>query len=118
MKNLILTAAMFGFILCAGAQQVITSEEVKVGITGETSREDLMHLRQDMLVQGVDFQYNPVFDMQRKLIGISVMVKAGEVEGQAEVKDLNQPGKAMVIHLQKNTEGKFAITCLGKCPVE
>ncbi|MBL7941806.1 MAG: hypothetical protein JNM00_03520 [Flavobacteriales bacterium] len=118
MKTLILIAAFVGLFNAANAQNVITSEEVKIAITSETTREDLMQLRQQLFAQGIDFQYNPMFDGQRKLTGISLQIKTGDVEGQAENKNLNQIGQVMSIHLVKDSEGKFGIECLGKCTLD
>ena len=39
------------------AQNIITNDEVFVTISGETTREELAEIRQQLLQAGIDFQY-------------------------------------------------------------
>jgi len=74
--KLVLFAATFFFGTVAFGQNIITSNEVNVTINAETSREQLFQLRNELLAVGMDFQYTPQFDQNRKLISISYAVRS------------------------------------------
>lgn len=98
------------------AQNTITADAVNVTITGETSREQLWQLRQDLQAQGIDFQYTPRFDNNRKLIGIEYSVKRadGTVLGTASNNQMMNPNASSKIILTKENN-KFEATCIGTC---
>jgi len=99
---LFLTTGIFGF-----AQNIITDNEANITITGATSREDLMHLRQDLLAQGFDFQYAPQFDAQRKLISMTFTITAnnGSLAGSGQHTSLQTTGAKLkfVVNKSANT---------------
>ncbi len=99
------------------AQNVITSDNISITINGTTTREQLWQLRQDMQVQGIDFQYTPRFDNERKLISIQYTVKRadGTLLGTAGNDQLANPAQNSKIVLTKEND-KFVSTCLGNCP--
>lgn len=99
------------------AQNVITSENISITINGTTSREQLWQLRQDLQAQGVDFQYTPRFDNERKLISIQYTVKRadGTLLGTAGNDQLANPSQNSKIVLTKEND-KFVSTCVGNCP--
>jgi hypothetical protein len=99
------------------AQNVITSDNISITINGTTTREQLWQLRQDMQVQGIDFQYTPRFDNERKLISIQYTVKRadGTLLGTAGNDQLANPAQKSKIVLTKENE-KFVSTCVGNCP--
>ncbi len=99
------------------AQNVITSDNISITINGTTTREQLWQLRQDMQVQGIDFQYTPRFDNERKLISIQYTVKRadGTLLGTAGNDQLANPAQNSKIVLTKENE-KFVSTCVGNCP--
>ena len=99
------------------AQNVITSDNISITINGTTTREQLWQLRQDMQVQGIDFQYTPRFDNERKLISIQYTVKRadGTLLGTAGNDQLANPAQNSKIVLAKEND-KFVSTCVGNCP--
>lgn len=99
------------------AQNVITSDNISITINGTTTREQLWQLRQDMQVQGIDFQYTPRFDNERKLISIQYTVKRadGTLLGTAGNDQLANQAQNSKIVLTKENE-KFVSTCVGNCP--
>jgi len=99
------------------AQNVITSDNISITINGTTTREQLWQLRQDMQVQGIDFQYTPRFDNERKLISIQYTVKRadGTLLGSAGNDQLANPAQNSKIVLTKEND-KFVSTCVGNCP--
>ena len=99
------------------AQNVITSDNISIIINGTTTREQLWQLRQDMQVQGIDFQYTPRFDNERKLISIQYTVKRadGTLLGTAGNDQLANPAQNSKIVLTKEND-KFVSTCVGNCP--
>jgi hypothetical protein len=99
------------------AQNVITSDNISITINGTTTREQLWQLRQDMQVQGIDFQYTPRFDNERKLISIQYTVKRadGTLLGTAGNDQLANPAQNSKIVLTKEND-KFVSTCVGNCP--
>ena len=99
------------------AQNVITSDNISITINGTTTREQLWQLRQDMQVQGIDFQYTPRFDNERKLISIQYTVKRadGTLLGTARNDQLANPAQNSKIVLTKEND-KFVSTCVGNCP--
>lgn len=70
---LVVAALLIGANLFA--QNIINANEVNVTINAETSREQLFQLRNDLLAQGLDFQYTPQFDATRKLVSIAYSVR-------------------------------------------
>lgn len=74
LRLIIASVALFAG-LNSNAQKTISQELVNVTITSETSREELMYLRQDLQAVGVEFDYSPRFDNNRRLMGIDFSVK-------------------------------------------
>ncbi|MCC6599951.1 MAG: hypothetical protein IT223_04670 [Crocinitomicaceae bacterium] len=100
------------------SQNIITSAEVKVTINGQTDRMQLADLRRDLLVVGVDFQYQPEFDQNRNLTSIHYIVKRssdGAVLGEAKAENLVNPSVKSVFHLVKTGE-ILSAQCVGNCP--
>jgi hypothetical protein len=90
------------------AQNIVTSNEVNITLSSTTTREQLFQLRNDMIAQGLDFQYTPKFDANRNLIGISYSVRAttgGLVVCQSN-SNVNLTATSAHIHLVKQN-GKF-----------
>ena len=90
------------------AQNIVTSNEVNLTLSTTTSREQLFQLRNDMIAQGLDFQYTPQFDANRILIGISYSVRTttgGLVVCQSN-NNVNLTATSAHIHLVKQN-GKF-----------
>lgn len=117
LKSIITVLALFVSV-SAFSQNVITSENVKVTINGETSRQDLALLRKDMLAVGVDFQYQPSFDQNRRLTAIQYNVKRSSdsaVLGETSQENLSDPSVKSVFHLVKTGE-VFTTQCFGHCP--
>jgi len=54
----------------AFSQNIVNNEQVQVTINGTTSREDLGNLRYQLEALGIEFNYHPQFDNERKLTGI------------------------------------------------
>ena len=90
------------------AQNIVSSNEVNLTLSSTTTREQLFQLRNDMIAQGLDFQYTPQFDSNRNLIGISYAVRTttgGLVVCQSN-NTVNLTASAAHIHLVKQN-GKF-----------
>ena len=90
------------------AQNIITSNEVNLTLSTSTTREQLFQLRNEMIAQGIDFQYTPQFDSNRNLIGIAYSVRTtagGTVVCQSN-NNVNLTASAAHIHLVKQN-GKF-----------
>ena len=90
------------------AQNIVSSNEVNLTLSSTTTREQLFQLRNDMIAQGLDFQYTPQFDSNRNLIGISYAVRTttgGLVVCQSN-NTVNLTAAAAHIHLVKQN-GKF-----------
>jgi hypothetical protein len=63
------------------AQNTISQELVDINISSETTREELMYLRNDLKAVGVDFDYSPTFDGNRHLTGIDFTVEGEGFDG-------------------------------------
>lgn len=115
MKRILIILAIFTS-LAASSQNVISSENISVEITNETTREALIGLRTDLSAQGINFTYNPQFDNNRKLVAISyrIALTNGTVLGEVKQATVNAPGSKTKFTLAKQ-EGVFKVTCLDKC---
>ncbi|MEN9942710.1 MAG: hypothetical protein RLZZ91_711 [Bacteroidota bacterium] len=90
------------------AQNIVSSNEVNLTLSTSTTREQLFQLRNEMIAQGLDFQYTPQFDANRTLIGISYSVRTttgGLVVCQSN-NNVNLTAAAAHIHLVKQN-GNF-----------
>jgi hypothetical protein len=85
LRLIIASVALFAG-LNSSAQNTISQELVNVTISSETSREDLMYLRKDLLAVGVNFDYSPTFDNNRRLMSIEFSVK-----GEGFTKEFKMP---------------------------
>jgi hypothetical protein len=108
LRSLLVAAAVFvGSNLFA--QNIINANEVNVTINAETSREQLFQLRNELLAQGLDFQYTPQFDMSRKLVSIAFSIRT--VSGGNVVLERSTPQAVATapvgFHLTKQN-GSFA----------
>ena len=90
------------------AQNIVTSNEVNLTLSSTTTREQLFQLRNEMIAQGLDFQYTPRFDANRTLIGISYSVRTttgGAIVCQSN-DNVNLTASSAHIHLVKQN-GNF-----------
>ena len=90
------------------AQNIVSSTEVNLTLSTTTTREQLFQLREEMIAQGLDFQYTPQFDANRALIGIaySVRTTTGGVVICQSNNNVNLTAAAAHIHLVKQN-GNF-----------
>lgn len=115
-KILVAVIALFG-ALESGAQNIITSEQVEVAIQVSTTREQLTELRNQLLAQGIKFNYVPKFDANRALSAIRYQLKdsndnlIGEFNKEAFATVSTNAG----FKLQKQN-GVFVASCVGNCP--
>lgn len=115
MKRVLAIIALFAG-LSAGAQNIITAENISIEITNETSREALGTMRNDLSAQGINFTYSPQFDNNRRLVAISyrIALASGPVLGEIKQATVNAPGSKTKFTLAKQ-DGVFKVTCLDKC---
>jgi len=110
MKTLrsLLVAAALTIGTSVMAQNIITSNEVSLTLSTTTTREQLFQLRNDLIAQGLDFQYTPQFDANRTLIGItySVRTTTGGLVVCKSNNNVNLTATSAHIHLVKQN-GKF-----------
>lgn len=73
-----------------------------------------MHLRTDLLAQGIDFRYSPQFDAERKIVSISFTVTAndGAISGSDQHMLLKAANASITFHVNK-TEGTFTTDVVG-----
>lgn len=113
MKRLLAVLAFAA--LTAGASAQSTPQDFDFDITGETSREQLSELRQQLGELGYDFSYQPSFDLDLKLT--TIVVKLVEMEGEFkagyETSQL-QAGEVVTLRRQTDEEGKVTF-CVGHC---
>jgi hypothetical protein len=81
LRLVIATVALFAG-LNSFAQNTISQELVDITISSETTREQLMYLRNDLQAVGVTFDYSPTFDGNRHLTGIEFTVKGEGINGE------------------------------------
>jgi ABC-type uncharacterized transport system substrate-binding protein len=115
MKRILAIIALFT-TLTAGAQNIITADNITVEINNQTSRQGLIELRTNLAAQGINFTYNPQFDNSRKLISISYKIATteGVVLGEAKQTSLVAPeAKSKFILTKQN--GAFVATCVNNC---
>lgn len=99
------------------SQNIISATEVKITINGQTTREQLAQIRTDLLGQGLEFRYQPNFDSERHLIGISYTVVRNSdavTLGETSVMQLQNPTMKSTFHLVKTGE-VFTSQCFGAC---
>lgn len=116
--QLAFTLFAFAFSISAIAQQQIGSDAIHVTISGETTRDALMVLRQDLQAAGVDFRYEPNFDQERRLVSIRFRVldsQTGAELGNAESPaNLQAPGARVGFRLAR-VNGALTSVCFGTC---
>jgi len=111
----LLILSVVALALPSFSQNVITADEVFVTITGETSREELGALRTQLQQVGVDFQYYPGFNSERKLMGAKVVFTAdAEHTATAENQQLSSPTEKLQFHMTK-ADGVITLWCVGTC---
>jgi hypothetical protein len=112
----IIAAAFVVFALSSSAQNIINSNEVVVEITGATTRADLKSISDAMRTTGLLFRYNPKFDGQTHLIGISytILDTNGNELGRAENNNLATAGAKSKFRFRKQNERLEAV-CIGTC---
>lgn len=113
MKNLV--TFLIAIIVSIGAYSQITASDAHITITGNTTREELGVMAQTCHENGFDFRYQPRFDAQRRLTGISYTLSTADklVKGEGEHMKLQSEGASLVLHLNK-TKGTFKEDCKGK----
>jgi len=118
--KLIQTLLITGALLLGGsamAQNIVTAEQVQVTINGSTTRESLAQMRQDLQAVGLEFRYQPQFDNDRHLTGISFMIHdltSGQEFGGASEDNFMNPSKYTSFRMTK-AEGAWATQCFGVC---
>jgi hypothetical protein len=102
MKSLriLLTAICVTAGLSLFAQNTITQELVNISISGETTREELMYLRNDLQQVGVNFEYSPRFDGNRHLVGIEFTVKGTGFESSYNLEQF-APNQAVQVNITR-----------------
>ncbi len=100
----------FAIGFAVSAQNIITATEAHITITTNTTREDLMHLRNDLKAQGIDFKYQPQFDNERKIVSITFTVSAndGAITGSGAHTALKTTNASVTFHVNKTT-GTFTV---------
>jgi len=106
LRLIIATVALFSG-LNSIAQNTISQELVDITISSETTREELMYLRNDLQAVGVNFDYSPVFDGNRHLIGIDFTVKG---EGFDNSYSLPKFAPDQAVHMNINRQSGAAPT--------
>ncbi|NNE55967.1 MAG: hypothetical protein HKN32_08110, partial [Flavobacteriales bacterium] len=76
-------------------------------------RQGLHEIRLDLQEKGIDFQYHPEFDQNRKLIGIDCEIKTADGKVTKYQTSLADPNEKVIIRRTKEA-GKEKV-CLGKC---
>jgi hypothetical protein len=104
MKHLLLIVA-FAFSAQIWAQNA-TSQNIN--ITGQTDRAALWQIHQDMKLEGLNFNYNPEFNSDRKLKTISYVItdSEGNVLEKIDAFVFGTNGNTIQIRLKKKN-GKW-----------
>lgn len=117
----LIRTVLFSLALVAGidaySQQTVTSTEVNVLINGSTSRMDLAQLRTNLDEVGIEFWYNPQFDGQRNLLGLSYRLTDSATQtvlGEAEVSELQNSSNRTAFILSKSGSS-WTAQCVGTC---
>ena len=98
--RMLLTAACVVAGLSMFAQNTITQELVNISISAETTREELMYLRNDLQQVGVNFEYSPRFDGNRHLVGIEFTVKGEGFESSYNLEQF-APNQAVQVNITR-----------------
>jgi hypothetical protein len=107
--------SVVAFTIPSFAQNIITNDEVYVTITGETTREELGALREQLLTVGVDFKYYPGFNSDRKLMSIRVEFTAdADHVGTGDNPAISAAGQKLQFHMKKEN-GAITTWCVGTC---
>ena len=104
MKQLLVIIAFF-FGMHSWAQ---TPNTHSITISGQTDRAALWQIHQDLKADGLNFNYNPEFNNERKLVALSYTITdaAGvELDKVSQMNNL-QSGGSIQIHLKKKN-GKW-----------
>lgn len=108
--------AAFAFALLSAGAFAQTDANFNLEINGETSREDLMNMRTELLDKGFDFRYTPQFDNDLKLVSITVHMVELEGERKGSYKS-TQLQAGQVVRLINSTDPNAAVPfCVGNCP--
>lgn len=112
MKNVLAAFALLMLSLGAIAQSEM---DFNVEINGETTRYELMEIRNELGQKGFDFQYQPRFNNDRQLVGISLKVVQIDGTLKAAYKtDELQSGD--VVRIKRDTATDAAVPfCVGSC---
>lgn len=112
----LLSSFLFAIAMIIGiqSQAQITATEAHFTITGETSREQLAQIAQELHAQGIKFVYRPSFDPNRRLTGIdfNIVANEGQLTGADSHKTLQNPNASLTIHINK-TNGTFSTDVVG-----
>lgn len=118
MKTLrtVLASAFLLLSVSSFAQTLISDSQISVTITGATTREELAQTTNQLHALGIKFSYNPVFDGQRHLTGISFEVTGtnGSAAAKAANDKLATPGQMVQFKMNKVND-KWGVACAGKC---
>lgn len=113
LKNVLSIAAMIiGLMVAPNMFAQSDASDVDITITNETSRQDLLDIRLDLAEKGIDFQYHPQFNEQRKLVGIDCQIKTADgttYEYKTPLADDN--AKVKIVRTSNSL-------CLGNCEEE
>ncbi len=87
----------------AFSQNIITTTDAQISITGQTTREELSQISRDLKAQGIVFKYWPTFNSNRQLTGLSFEVNAndGALTGTGAHTTLSNPSAILRIHINK-----------------
>jgi hypothetical protein len=79
---------------------------VDITINGQTTREQLAQMRNDLQSQGIVFNYAPQFDNERHLIALKYKFSTSEqvLIGEGEHDSLQQTGANVIIHVNPSTK--------------
>ena len=111
-KILFLFALLLAVVSTSLAQSSIaenTTQEFSYIINTETSRMDLVDLRNQMNEYGVTFMYNPSFDQNRKLNGIKVRVFTDADNKIEYALNPMKAGDELIIERKLDTEGNLVL---------
>jgi hypothetical protein len=101
LRLIIASVALFAG-LNSFAQNTISQELVNITISSETTREDLMYLRNDLQAVGVNFDYSPRFDGNRHLVGIDFTVKGEGFTNEYQVPNFTNAEAVQINIVRQN----------------
>lgn len=111
----IATIALFAGVE-SSAQNIISADQISVGINSSTTRQELYQIRTDMEAQGVLFNYQPEFNQDRVLVAIKYELRGnnGQILGKYESGPLANPNANAGFRLSKQN-GVYTPACIGNC---